>query len=326
LKEVKTYMRPLKIIAIAVLALLLLSPAFAFAGPSNSSVLMEKIIPAFAVTGAAITPAATPTDLLVITGSPTATVHIRRITISGVATTAGTMDVSLVRRSSNDKGGTIVTQGSSMAVTPANGNYNTFTISGQNLSSVIDSGGNPQTATLTISGLTVGVQYLLSFTPTINSGQVPTIAAFSGIAQIGAIPTITSATPEIIPFIPASTSVVFMFTNTAAANWSTASTTCYGTAPLIVWASQGNATAPTASVLQYSANPSSLGTSLGMFYTKKLNFGLAGNAGMAELSYPDTEFLSPLLIGAGQSIAVNLNGGAVPTGGTISYAVEWEEF
>jgi hypothetical protein len=325
LKEVKTLMKRFKLLTLLLMVLLI--PASAFAVATDNMVIMEKVIPSFAVAGVGITPAATPTDLLTITGSATRTVHIRRITVSGLATTAGTMDVSLVRRSTADAGGTIVTQGSSMTVTPANGNYNTFTISSQNLSSVINSGSTTETATLTVSGLTVGTQYLLAFTPTISSGQVPTVTISSGATlSIPSIPTVVSATPELIPFFATATSAVFNLTNTAAANWSTASTTVYATSPTPVIATQSNAIAPMASVILYSANPSSVGTSLGQFMTKKLNFGLAGAAGTIDFSFPDTNYLAPLLIGVGQSVAVSLNGGAVPSGGTLSYTVEWEEF
>lgn len=52
------------------------------------------------------TPAATPTDVLTITGSVTKTVRIKRIAVSGLATTAGQMPVTLIRRSAANTGGT----------------------------------------------------------------------------------------------------------------------------------------------------------------------------------------------------------------------------
>lgn len=186
------------------LLLILFFPLFAAAAVSESVAIVEKVTPTYAISGVAVTPAATPTDVLVITGSATKTVHIRRIVLSGMATTAGSMDVSLVRRMAADTGGT-------------------------------------------------------------------------------------------------------------------------STAPTIVQA-DSNSVAATATVALYSVNPSALGTSAGMFTTKKLNFGLTGTAGTIDFTWPDVNYIAPLLHGTGQSIAINFNGGAVPSGGTITYAVEWEEF
>lgn len=52
------------------------------------------------------TPAATPTDVFTITGSATKAVRITRIEVTGLATTAGTVDVALVMRSTANSGGT----------------------------------------------------------------------------------------------------------------------------------------------------------------------------------------------------------------------------
>jgi hypothetical protein len=52
------------------------------------------------------TPAATPTDLLTLAGSGTKTVRVKTIKVSGLATTAGQIPVSLVRRSAVNTGGT----------------------------------------------------------------------------------------------------------------------------------------------------------------------------------------------------------------------------
>src|SRR4051794_24211894 len=42
------------------------------------------------------TPAATPTDVFTITGSASKTIRVTRIEVTGLATTAGTVDVALV--------------------------------------------------------------------------------------------------------------------------------------------------------------------------------------------------------------------------------------
>lgn len=63
---------------------------------------------AFAVTG--VTPAATPTDWLTLCGGGGKEVHLTRIEISGLATTAGDIDVVLVKRTAADSGGTATAQ------------------------------------------------------------------------------------------------------------------------------------------------------------------------------------------------------------------------
>ncbi len=52
--------------------------------------------------------AATPTDVVVLVGSATKTVRVKKITVSGVATTAGSMDVSIVKRTTANTNGTYV--------------------------------------------------------------------------------------------------------------------------------------------------------------------------------------------------------------------------
>jgi len=53
-----------------------------------------------------LTPAATPTDIITIAGSATKTGRIKSIVLGGIATTAGSMAVALVRRSAPNTGGT----------------------------------------------------------------------------------------------------------------------------------------------------------------------------------------------------------------------------
>lgn len=54
------------------------------------------------------TPVATPTDVILIQGSASKTVRIKRIALGGVATANGNMPVTLVRRSASPTGGTLV--------------------------------------------------------------------------------------------------------------------------------------------------------------------------------------------------------------------------
>jgi hypothetical protein len=72
---------------------------------------------------AGVTPVATPTDVLVIQGSATKTVRVKRIKIGGFATTAGQFIVQLIRRSAANSGGsatlTAVTPGKFDVTDPA---------------------------------------------------------------------------------------------------------------------------------------------------------------------------------------------------------------
>ena len=61
--------------------------------------------------GAALAPVATPTDVIVIMGSATKTVWVKRIKITGAATAAGTMPILAVRRSDAGTVGSAVLTG-----------------------------------------------------------------------------------------------------------------------------------------------------------------------------------------------------------------------
>lgn len=54
----------------------------------------------------AFTPAATATDFFTLVGSSTKTVRVTRVTVSGIATSAATNDVQLVKRTTANSGGT----------------------------------------------------------------------------------------------------------------------------------------------------------------------------------------------------------------------------
>lgn len=51
-------------------------------------------------------PAATPTDIMVLTGSATKVIRVRRVRVGGLATTAGSMIPTLIRRSTANLTGT----------------------------------------------------------------------------------------------------------------------------------------------------------------------------------------------------------------------------
>ena len=56
-----------------------------------------------------ITPVATPTDLLTLTGSATKTGRLTRLSVNGLATAAGSIPLILIKRSTADSGGTSTT-------------------------------------------------------------------------------------------------------------------------------------------------------------------------------------------------------------------------
>jgi len=156
----------------------------------------------YAIAAVGVTPAATPTDVVTVYGSATKTVRIKQVIVNGLATTAGTMDVSLVKRTAANTAGT---------------------------------------------------------------STAPTIAQFDS-------------------------------TDAAA----------------------------TATAAQYSVNPTSVGAGVALA-TKKLNMGVAGSTGTIEFNFANRNDKALILRGTAQGLAINFNGGTVPTGGALSYSVEWEE-
>jgi len=156
----------------------------------------------YAISAVDVTPAATPTDVVTVYGSASKTVRVKSVTVSGVATTAGTMDVSLVKRTAANTAGT---------------------------------------------------------------STAPSVAKFdSQDADASAV------------------------------------------------------------VKQYSANASALGAGVPLA-TKKLNMGVAGAGGVVSFDFATRNDKALILRGVAQGLAINLNGQAVPAGGKITYAVEWEE-
>lgn len=65
----------------------------------------EKQMPTFSAVSS-ITAAASATDIAILPGNATNTVYVTRVTISGIQTTGGMVDVSLVKRSAANSGGT----------------------------------------------------------------------------------------------------------------------------------------------------------------------------------------------------------------------------
>lgn len=165
-------------------------------------VTTEGTVPTYAISAVAVTPAATPTDVVTVYGSATKTVRVKSVVVSGVATTAGSMDVSLIKRTAVNTGGT---------------------------------------------------------------SSAPAIASFDSSDPVA-----------------------------------------------------------TSTVAQYSVNPTGLGAGV-MLATKNLNMGVAGAGGTVIFDFATRDDKALILRGAAEGLAINLNGQAVPAGGKITYAVEFEE-
>jgi Fe-S cluster assembly iron-binding protein IscA len=236
----------------------------------------------------------------------------------------------------------------------ANLTYYTYgTMTAPNFNNAVawtSSGPATQQCTMTIAGLTSGTLYRTTLTPTVNTGAAPVIT-LSGATLYSPITTLTTATAAKIDYIPTGTSVVFTFTNTAAGNWTTGSTSTYALTPVIVPYDSLQSASPYGSFWAYSANPTA-GTGV-TIRNKMLNFGLAGAAGVVIFDFM-TQNDKPLLLhnvvsgsglsanctasgvpyswctGSGtgaatESLAVYLNGEAVATGSQVSVDCEWEE-
>lgn len=141
----------MKILTGLLVALLLASPAHA------------ELRATYSAAAAAIAPPATPTDICKISGSATKTIYVHRVEISSTQTTAGTNTFFLVKRSTDNAGGTsaAMTAIPFVSVSPAAG------------ATILSYTGNP---TL---GTTVGnVKALHLFSPAPGSVAVPSIGAW----------------------------------------------------------------------------------------------------------------------------------------------------
>lgn len=82
--------------------------------------------------------------------------------------------------------------------------------------------------------------------------------------------------------------------------------------------------AATAITKLYTVNPVSVGTGV-MLTAEALNFGVGGAAGSVTFDFSTRNDKAVYLRGVAEGLAINLNGGTVPSGGTFSYAIEFEE-
>jgi hypothetical protein len=78
---------------------------------SNDLLVVSSETPAVTYSwGGTITPAASATDILTINGSSSRTIRVKRISLSGIATSAVSIPISLIRRSTANGTGTFVYQ------------------------------------------------------------------------------------------------------------------------------------------------------------------------------------------------------------------------
>lgn len=169
----------------------------------NLRVTTEGVNATYGIASAGNTPVATPTDVATLYGSASKTVRVKRVTVSGQATTAGSMNVSLIKRTAANTGGTSTT---------------------------------------------------------------PTIGQFDS----------------------------------------------------------ADAAATATALLYNTTNPTTLGAGVALSM-QTLNFGVAGAAGTVVFDFSNRNDKPIILNGVAQGLAINFNGGAVPTGGTFGYTIEFDE-
>ena len=104
--------------AIAVVPTIAMAAAFSTTGGYGNAVInssgasysdTEGLKPTYSYQSAALTPVATATDVVTLTGSASKTIRVTKVCVSGVATTAAVYDVFLIKRTTADTGGTSTT-------------------------------------------------------------------------------------------------------------------------------------------------------------------------------------------------------------------------
>jgi hypothetical protein len=86
-----------------------------------------------------------------------------------------------------------------------------------------------------------------------------------------------------------------------------------------------NDAAVTAAVKTFAANPSPLGTSVGVVRAQKLNLGATGAAGVITWDFTTRNGKGIVLRGVAEQLAMNWNGAAVPAGTLLAIDVELSE-
>jgi hypothetical protein len=72
--------------------------------PNNAQEAAEQ--PTYSAVALGVTPAATATDLMTLAGATGSIVRVSRVQVSGIATSAGELDVVLIKRTAANTGGT----------------------------------------------------------------------------------------------------------------------------------------------------------------------------------------------------------------------------
>jgi len=85
------------------------SAGFAVDPRGGAYVNHEGLLPTYSVAVTGVTPAATATDVVILSGSATRIIKVRRVILGGAATSASAFVMNLVRRSTAATGGTATT-------------------------------------------------------------------------------------------------------------------------------------------------------------------------------------------------------------------------
>jgi hypothetical protein len=121
------------------------------------------VVPTYRYAGAAFAPVATPTDIIVIKGSATKLLIVKRVKLTGAATAAGTMPAVLIRRSDAGTLGSAVLTAISPAKLDSSDSAATGTVS------------TVGTANYTTLGTTAG---------NVGSGRIQMTALGTGVAAV----------------------------------------------------------------------------------------------------------------------------------------------
>jgi hypothetical protein len=156
---------------------------------------------------------------------------------------------------------------------------------------------------------TEGLKNTYSFSATLTPAATPTdILTLSWVSK-----TVKLRRLKITTLATTAGNMTFQLIKRSAAN--TGGTSASVTATAL---NSGNA-ASTATIALYSANASTLGTQVGSpIETDFIDFGLTASGPTYDRSFGVENAQPPTLIASGQVLAINLNGGTLPTGGQIA--------
>jgi hypothetical protein len=174
----------------AAFALSPLTPAFAV-GPGSTVAIYDEALPTYAASVNALAPASAATDFLTITGSATKTVRVRSVVCSGTSTSAGSLEVSIVKRSALDTGGTSTTLtpvSRSTSDPAATAVVTAYTANPSALGTslgIVDTGLLGTIAPASVSAAPPGVAFLYNYAPT-DRRKPPTLVGATQLLAINA--------------------------------------------------------------------------------------------------------------------------------------------